>query len=29
MLGAAGAIIPEVLGFGDWYNAPNWVGKPG
>ena len=25
MLGAAGALAPELLGFGDWYNAPQWV----
>lgn len=25
MLGIAGALGAEVLGFGDWYNAPLWV----
>ena len=25
MLGAAGALAPELLGFGDWYSAPQWV----
>lgn len=25
MLGVAGALVPEVLGQGDWYNAPLWV----
>ena len=25
MLGAAGALAPELLGLGDWYNAPQWV----
>jgi len=25
MLGAAGALAPELLGFGDWYNAPQWA----
>ncbi|KAK9837276.1 hypothetical protein WJX81_002876 [Elliptochloris bilobata] len=25
MLGAAGALAPELLGFGDWYSAPQWA----
>lgn len=25
MLGAAGALAPELLGQGDWYSAPLWV----
>ena len=25
MLGVAGALVPEVLGFGDWWSAPLWV----
>ena len=25
MLGVAGAVVPEILGFGDWYQAPLWV----
>lgn len=25
MLGVAGALAPEVLGFGDWWSAPLWV----
>ena len=25
MLGVAGAVVPEVLGFGDWWSAPLWV----
>jgi len=31
MLGAAGVIAVEALGFGNWYDAPNWAitgGKP-
>ena len=25
MLGVAGVLAPELLGFGDWYSAPLWV----
>ena len=25
MLGVAGAVVPEVLGLGDWWSAPLWV----
>ena len=29
MLGVAGALVPEVLGFGDWVSAQDWVVKGG
>ena len=28
MLGVAGALVPEVLGLGDWWSAPLWVSLP-
>ena len=29
MLGVAGALLPEVLGYGDWVSAQDWVVKGG
>ena len=29
MLGVAGALVPEVLGYGDWVSAQDWVVKGG